>query len=564
MKKAIYREYRPQTFDHVYGQTHITEILKSQIRSDKIGHAYLFSGTRGTGKTSCAKILARAVNCLSPVEGNPCNICENCRLSLEEKTMDIVEMDAASNRRIDDIRQLRESVVYPPANLKYRVYIIDEAHMITNEGFNALLKIMEEPPKHLIFILATTELEKIPPTILSRCQRYEFRRIEVYDIKSNIIKILLDLKIEMTEEGIDLIALKADGSMRDALSSLDQVLSLDKENYDLSDVENVLGVAEQDDLAEIIEYLSTGDYKETLLSFNKAAKGKGAQSTYEELIDYLQNLMMISLNMDQYMGKSSVEEQSLKEIANTWTLDKIMITIDILVHYQSLLKNSEQPHIIIQLALYKACVLEMEESLWDQIASLKRKVEDYGEREISISAPVKKRSEIKVEHVEEKKIEEKNVDLKEVPVESVDDKEDSIKKVEPTTIKEEVEDEVKEKSLRTSDERFNPLWDQFLSEVEQQETGILLKNYLSYVEDKFEYNNQVYIIFPDDQEFLFSRLQIGKNKEDLEKAFNGVFTQSKMRLIKRSEYESLDRKNKKVDHTDILKEIFGDDIEIID
>ena len=182
-KKAIYREYRPQTFDDVYGQSHITEILKSQVQSGNIAHAYLFSGTRGTGKTSCAKIFARAINCLNLKEGSPCNECANCKMSLNEETMDIVEMDAASNRRIDDIRQLIDVVVYPPANLKYRVYIIDEAHMITNEGFNALLKIMEEPPKHLVFILATTELEKIPATILSRCQRYEFRRIEITDKK---------------------------------------------------------------------------------------------------------------------------------------------------------------------------------------------------------------------------------------------------------------------------------------------------------------------------------------------------------------------------------------------
>ncbi|NMB09521.1 MAG: DNA polymerase III subunit gamma/tau [Tissierellia bacterium] len=183
MKKAIYREYRPKTFKEVLGQKHITQILENQVKNDNIGHAYIFSGTRGTGKTSCAKILARAVNCLNPVDGSPCNECENCKSILNEETLDIVEMDAASNRRIDDIRELRDKVVYPPANLKYKVYIIDEAHMITNEGFNALLKIMEEPPKHLIFILATTEIEKIPQTILSRCQRYEFKRIDISDIK---------------------------------------------------------------------------------------------------------------------------------------------------------------------------------------------------------------------------------------------------------------------------------------------------------------------------------------------------------------------------------------------
>lgn len=160
MRQAIYREYRPKTFDEVLGQSQVTEVLKNQVKNNLIGHAYLFSGTRGTGKTSCAKIFARAINCLNLQDGSPCNVCENCRSILNEETFDIVEMDAASNRRIEDIRDLRDKVIYPPANLKYKVYIIDEAHMITNEGFNALLKIMEEPPKHLVFILATTEIEK--------------------------------------------------------------------------------------------------------------------------------------------------------------------------------------------------------------------------------------------------------------------------------------------------------------------------------------------------------------------------------------------------------------------
>ena len=171
MHQALYRVYRPKTFDEIVGQTQVTEVLKNQIIQGTPAHAYLFSGTRGTGKTSCAKVLSRAVNCLHPVNGNPCNACANCKEALQETTLDIVEMDAASNRRIDDIRELREQVLYLPAQLKYKVYIIDEAHMITNEGFNALLKTLEEPPAHLIFILATTEAERIPSTILSRCRR---------------------------------------------------------------------------------------------------------------------------------------------------------------------------------------------------------------------------------------------------------------------------------------------------------------------------------------------------------------------------------------------------------
>lgn len=563
-KKAIYREYRPKTFEDVYGQTHITEILKSQVQSGNIAHAYLFSGTRGTGKTSCAKIFARAINCLNLEEGSPCNECANCKMSLNEETMDIVEMDAASNRRIDDIRQLRDVVVYPPANLKYRVYIIDEAHMITNEGFNALLKIMEEPPKHLVFILATTELEKIPATILSRCQRYEFRRIEITDIKNNIHAILEDLSIKMQDNAADLIALKADGSMRDALSSLDQVLSISKDEYRLKDVENVLGVAEQDDLIKILECLSERDYNKTLNSFEYAADGKGVQSTFEELIEYLQSLMMIQIQMEGYLDISGEETEKLRKLIDPWSLDKIMTTIDILVHYNNLLKNSEQPHIIVQLALYKACTLEMEESLMDQIQTLKRKLQNIEE-----GGFIQKSFE-KKEIVSERK--ENTVEI------DKEDKEDKVQEGE--TIKEEtraLEDEVPEEKtevpeektlekqkLRMPDEEFNPLWRAFQGEVKNKETGSLLGNYLSFVEDRFEYNEQVYIIFPDDSAFFIQRLQTGKNYEDLKASFESAFGSRKLRLFTRSEYEKLNRKTENINHTELIKKIFGDDIEIID
>ena len=244
MYKALYRKYRPKTFDEICGQEAVVTSLKNQVKNNEISHAYIFQGTRGTGKTSAAKILSRAVNCLHPVDGNPCNECENCKAILSESVLDVVEMDAASNRRIDDIRNLKETVVYPPNNLKYKVYIIDEAHMITREAFNALLKIMEEPPSHLVFILATTEIEKIPKTILSRVQKFEFNKIGRDDIIKQIDIILSDRNISMQEEGKDLIVKKAKGAMRDALSILDQVLSIEKDYFSLKDVENILGLVD--------------------------------------------------------------------------------------------------------------------------------------------------------------------------------------------------------------------------------------------------------------------------------------------------------------------------------
>ncbi|WP_306483810.1 DNA polymerase III subunit gamma/tau, partial [Anaerococcus sp.] len=231
MAKALYRQYRPKTFDKVLGQDRVVNVLKNQVKNNNFSHAYIFAGERGCGKTTCAKIFAKAINCLHPVDGSPCLECENCKAIDDESTIDIIEMDAASNRRIDDIRNLKDNVIYPPNKLKYKVYIIDEAHMITREAFNALLKIMEEPPSHLVFILATTEIDKIPNTILSRAQNFEFNKIEKGKIKEQISLILKDKNIEMENEAIDLIIRKAKGAMRDALSILDQVLSYDTKAY---------------------------------------------------------------------------------------------------------------------------------------------------------------------------------------------------------------------------------------------------------------------------------------------------------------------------------------------
>ena len=229
MYQALYRQYRPKTFDEVLGQEHITRTLRQQVLKGNIGHAYLFSGTRGTGKTSAAKILSRAVNCLNPQDGNPCNECEICKGILDESLMDVIEMDAASNNSVDDVRDLKEKVIYPPSRARFKVYIIDEVHMLSKGAFNALLKTLEEPPKHLIFILATTEPERLPQTILSRCQRFDFKRITNKDIVLNMKNITGGLNVEIEDRVLSLIARNSDGAMRDALSLLDQCISFNNE-----------------------------------------------------------------------------------------------------------------------------------------------------------------------------------------------------------------------------------------------------------------------------------------------------------------------------------------------
>ncbi len=256
MYQALYRKWRPRTFDEVVGQEHITEILKKQVQTDRPSHAYLFTGTRGTGKTTCAKLLAKAVNCLDPVEGSPCGQCEICRGIETGAILDVTEMDAASNNGVDDVRSIRDEAVYAPVAARRRVYIIDEVHMLSKPAFNALLKIMEEPPEHLIFILATTELYKVPATILSRCQRYSFRRVPAGLIRQRLMQVAAAEDMELTEDAAGLLSRLADGALRDALSLLDQCSGA---RIDRERVLSAIGLADNEEIVSMAEALLRGD-----------------------------------------------------------------------------------------------------------------------------------------------------------------------------------------------------------------------------------------------------------------------------------------------------------------
>ena len=271
--RALYRAYRPRTFSEVIGQSHITTILQNQIGTGKTAHAYLFCGTRGTGKTSTAKILARAVNCLSPKNGEPCGECEACQRSLREACPDITEIDAASNNGVDDIRSLIERAHYAPLELTHRVFIVDEAHMLSNSAFNALLKTLEEPPAHVMFILATTEPQKLPATIISRCQRFDFHRLSVADIEQNLRSVLSRAGASIDEEGLLLIARTADGGMRDALSLADQCLSFCGDKVTAKDVYDVLGSMEQGFLFRIADTLLRSDAQAAIRMLDEIVRG---------------------------------------------------------------------------------------------------------------------------------------------------------------------------------------------------------------------------------------------------------------------------------------------------
>lgn len=373
MYQALYRRYRPKTFDQLLGQNHVTTTLRNQIEKGNIGHAYLFSGTRGTGKTSAAKIFARAVNCLNPKDGNPCNECENCIGILEETIMDVIEMDAASNNSVEDIRDLREKVIYPPSKLKYKVYIIDEVHMLSKGAFNALLKTLEEPPKHLIFILATTEPERLPQTILSRCQRFDFKRITNQDIFLNMKNILKDFDIEVDDEVLKLIARNSEGAMRDALSLLDQCISFSQDKIAYEDAIEILGIANKDILFKLIDDVNSRRVEDALNSIDEIIQnGKDVHQFIKDLIDHFRNLMVVKSTRDPRSLLDLDNIDKYIDQSNSMDMDYILKALEIFTEAESQAKWSSQPRIILEMATIKLIKAKDELSLLERIQRLEK------------------------------------------------------------------------------------------------------------------------------------------------------------------------------------------------
>ena len=379
MYQALYRQYRPKTFDELLGQSHITTTLKNQIRMGNIGHAYLFSGTRGTGKTSAAKIFSRAVNCLNPQDGNPCNECENCQGILDETIMDVIEMDAASHNSVEDIRDLRDKVVYPPSKVAYKVYIIDEVHMLSKSAFNALLKTLEEPPKHLIFLLATTEPERLPQTILSRCQRFDFRRITKQDMVLNMKKIIQDMDIQVDDRVLNLIASNSDGAMRDALSLLDQCISFSGERLDYEDALAILGIANKDLIFQMVDDIKRKDLEAALKTIDEIIYGgKDINQFIKDLINHYRNLMVVKASKDYNAGLDLDNIDNYIGQSKSMEMDYILRSLEILTEAESQAKWSTQPRVLLELATIKLVNIEEELSLLDWIEKLEAYIGSSG------------------------------------------------------------------------------------------------------------------------------------------------------------------------------------------
>ncbi len=396
MYQALYRKWRPQSFNDVYGQPHVTKTLQNQLCSGRISHAYLFTGSRGTGKTTCAKILSKAVNCLSPVDGNPCNECEICRGIDNGSILDVIEIDAASNNGVDNIRDLREEANFTPANAKYRVYIIDEVHMLSIGAFNALLKTLEEPPSHVIFILATTEIHKLPSTILSRCQRFDFKRIAPEDITSRLLYVAEKENVNLTENAANLIARIADGGMRDALSLLDRCFAMGTD-IDENAVSDAAGIAGTIHLFSFSEFVANGDFTSSLRLVSKLhSESCDIDSLCTELTLHFRNLM-VAKTVSECEGLivcSKDDLASLKERAASLKLSKILECIEILEQTAKNIKNAANKKIQLEAAVIKMCApssagTSIPEGLEERISKLEELVAN-GVKPAAAPAPVQK------------------------------------------------------------------------------------------------------------------------------------------------------------------------------
>lgn len=353
--QALYRRYRPRTFDEVVGQETTITALKNQLLEERVHHAYLFSGTRGTGKTSVAKIFARAVNCLDPKEGNPCNQCEVCRGILDETLFDVMEIDAASNNSVDDIREIKENVTYPPTLARKKVYIIDEVHMLSKGAFNALLKMLEEPPSHALFILATTEPEKIPATILSRSQRFTFLRLRDEEIVGELERVLNEEKREYTEDALKIIAAHSDGSMRDSLSILDQILSISGDIVDGEKVRKSLGLTEHEGIFRIVDGILTRDAKLVMDAIDQSYRnGRNFQLLLDGLITYFRDLLFYRY-AEEVPGELTEEEaRTFTEQARVMEETSAFSIIELLQKGRESFKYTPNQKVVMELLLLKA------------------------------------------------------------------------------------------------------------------------------------------------------------------------------------------------------------------
>ena len=405
---ALYRRFRPDTFEKLVGQEHITKTLTNQIKNDRIGHAYLFCGSRGTGKTSAAKIFAKAVNCEHPQNGSPCNKCNTCKALSDPSNIDVLEIDAASNNRVDEIRDLRDKVMYPPVSGKFKVYIVDEVHMLTDSAFNALLKTLEEPPRHAIFILATTEVQKLPATILSRCMRFDFRLVSAEKIANLLKAIFDDIKKGYEEEAVTLIARAGEGSVRDALSLADMCVSYSDGKLTYDDVLEVIGASDKGKIYELADGILKGDLSLSVtLTDGLLNLGKGVGVLNRDLINHFRDLCVIRVSADakKLLGVPDRIFEKLQTSSKICSMDKILRCLEIFSKTETELRFAVHPRVLFETAVFKAARPDSDydkTQLLTRIAELEKKMANGAV--FSAPQPAKPQEAVlKREEIQEKK-----------------------------------------------------------------------------------------------------------------------------------------------------------------
>lgn len=533
MHKALYRAYRPQNFKDVVGQNHIIRTLKNQIQNNNVGHAYLFCGTRGTGKTSTAKIFARAVNCENSIDEEPCNECEVCKDILNDNIMDVIEIDAASNNSVDDIREIRENVKYTPAKCKYKVYIIDEVHMLSQGAFNALLKTLEEPPSYVIFILATTEPHKIPATILSRCQRFDFKRVTVKDMATRMKEICDDVNIEVDERALNLIARNSQGALRDALSILDQCMSFSEGNIEYKDVVDLLGTVNIEQLFEMAEYVIKEDTKKCLEILNEfVIWGKDIKNLVDDLIDHFRNLMVckVSKDLDEIISLPDETVELLKSQSSLIETNEIIRILNILSTTQDAIKSSTNPRVLAEVSIMKLSQPMFDDS---KEALLKR---------ISTLEDTIRSGNIKINNIETK--------------ESIE--------VEKEIVQEQPKEEVYYEEVKSEDVKLiEKSWENILMHIKKD------KNMPVYaiLREAREFNvnsNNLYIMFDDNFAFAKNKLSDSNTLEYVESIVRETINRSfSIKIILRSESKNIKleiEKEEKDKGEEILEEVFPKEI----
>ena len=532
---ALYREWRPRTFYDVVGQEHITTTLKNQILNNRIAHAYLFCGTRGTGKTSTAKVFAKALNCLNLKDGEPCNECEMCRKINEGLAIDVTELDAASNNGVDKIRDIIDDVKYPPQEARYKVYIMDEVHMLSAGAVNAFLKTLEEPPNNVIFILATTDPQKLPITILSRCQRFDFKRINNSDITARLRKIVNDQNVLADERSLNLIARVSDGAMRDSLSILDQAISMGNGNVDYNTVVSMLGLVTNEHLFNLVNAVIQRSVEKSIEIIEDVIySGKDIYLFIKDLIAHYRNLLMVKVtnNPEEVLDMSEENIALIKEQGARLRAEEIMRCIRILQEAENNAKLSKQARLYCELAIIKMCKIEYDTSNEVMLTRLNKLEESLRNGSIKVATASKEVAQMSASKPVNTMTSNKVIKEQYSNSENVSENPDS--KITINDVK---------KSWKDIIERFKARREMIISSLIMIGKPVECSNGVITVE------------FDSQNEFAKNRLSEAKNRDVINDVFFEIFREKvKVNFVVQSDY------NNGKSTEDILRDTLGDDL----